>query len=53
MPKREMRKQIAKCKNAEFFFKRSARNGPTPFRYSMGVANMFDEAEIIVAFLQK
>ena len=35
------------------FFKRSARNGPTPFRYSMGVANMFDEAEMIVAFLQK
>ena len=32
------------------FFSRSAFNGPTPFKYSMGVANMCDEEEIMNQF---
>jgi hypothetical protein len=31
---------------ANSFFKRSARWGPTPFKYSMGWANMFGEVVI-------
>ena len=42
-----------KVKMLSYFFKRSARRGPTTFRYSMGVANMFNEVEMTVAFLQK
>lgn len=35
------------------FFSRSARCGPTPFKYSIGLDNMCEEEEMMYLFLTK
>ena len=40
----------SKVKMPNSFFKRSARNGPTPFKYSIGELNM-DEVVLIIIFI--
>ncbi|HQU57043.1 MAG TPA: hypothetical protein PLG88_06415, partial [Chitinophagaceae bacterium] len=41
-----------KVKRFNSFFNTSARCGPIPFRYSIGVFNMLDEKEIVFDFQQ-